>query len=87
MQWLIQDNAVYDYPAASPQEKQDTLNKLAVAVAAGFLVPKVALGWHNDECWQFVVPMVVGLVYFDAAYLFGLLAKLSLGGRGGDNDD
>lgn len=87
MQWLIQDNAVYDYPPATPQQRQDTVNRLAVSVAAAFLVPKFAFGWSNQECWQIVVPMVAGLVFFDAAYLFGLLAKLTLRGDGGGDED
>jgi hypothetical protein len=92
VQWLIQDNAVYDFPPASPAEQQDTLNRVAMAVAAAFLVPKLAFGWQNDECVQVALPMVAGLIYFDAAYLLGLLAKLSFrgddggdGGAGGDS--
>lgn len=76
VQLLIREDAVYEYPAASPEERQDTLNKLGLAIASAFFVPKLLFGWQNDDCWQIVVPMVGGLFLFDMCYIVALLIKL-----------
>ncbi|KAF6262904.1 hypothetical protein COO60DRAFT_1493333, partial [Scenedesmus sp. NREL 46B-D3] len=58
VQLLIREDAVYEYPAATSEERQDTLNKLGLSIASAFLVPKLLFGWQNDECWQIVLPMI-----------------------------
>lgn len=87
VQFLISEGATYEIPPATPEEQRETLNKLGVTIAAAFLVPKFVFGWQNDECWQMVVPMVGGLLFFDVAYMFGLLIKLGVGGGGGGGGD
>lgn len=84
MQLLITDDAVYEHPAATPQEQRDTLNRLGLAMASSFLVPKFLFGWHNDECWQIAVPMVFGLFFFDMCYIMALLVKLWMHDRESD---
>jgi hypothetical protein len=86
VQLLISEGATYEIPPASTEEQRDTLNRLGVALAAAFLLPKFAFGWQNDECWQLVVPMLGGLFFFDVAYMFGLLIKLGMSSGSSDND-
>jgi hypothetical protein len=85
VQLLISEGATYEIPPATADEQRDTLNKLGVALAVAFLVPKFVFGWQNDECWQIVVPMLGGLFFFDVAYMLGLLIKLGVGGSDEDN--
>lgn len=79
VQLLISEGATYEIAPASAEEQRDTLNRLGVALAVAFLVPKFAFGWQNEECWQIVVPMLGGLFFFDVAYMFALLIKLNMG--------
>lgn len=76
VQLLIQDNAVYEPTEATAEDRQTTLNKLGLAIACSFLIPKLFFGWQNDDCWQIVVPMVGGLFFFDVCYILALLIKL-----------
>jgi hypothetical protein len=85
VQLLISEGATYEIPPASAEEQRDTLNRLGVALAVAFLVPKFVFGFGNEECWQIVVPMLGGLFYFDVAYMFGLLIKLSMSDGAGDD--
>jgi hypothetical protein len=82
---LISEGATYEIPPATTEEQRETLNKLGVALAVAFLVPKFVFGWQNDECWQIVVPMLGGLFFFDVAYMLALLVKLGMGGSDEDN--
>eukprot|EP00879_Flechtneria_rotunda_P023515 GHRR01024877.1.p1 GENE.GHRR01024877.1~~GHRR01024877.1.p1 ORF type:complete len:196 (+),score=75.35 GHRR01024877.1:491-1078(+) len=76
VQLLIRDDAVYDFPAATAAEWRETLNKLGLVVASAFLIPKFLFGWQNDECWQFVVPLIGGLFFFDMCWIMALLIKM-----------
>jgi hypothetical protein len=84
VQLLIREDAVYEYPPASAEEKRDTLNRLGVVVAAALLLPQMLLGWQVSECWQLTGPMIGGLLLFDVSFILALLIKL--GGSGGSDD-
>lgn len=86
VQLLISEGATYEIPPATAEEQRNTLNRLGIALAAAFLVPKFAFGWQNEECWQIAVPMLGGLFYFDVAYMLALLIKLSMDGDSDKGD-